>query len=393
MKIKFLHIYILFLLYFIGINTVQAQCPNGEAPRQMVTGNAHYGGTYISNASGGISYDQFDPSLGTLTGVDINVEVSGYLVVNTTNTSTSPEDFPVEFERRDRFGFPGIGYVQSTATFDYNTGPLDPGATHAEHIFAPMSQTASATITNPAELAGYQGTSTNNVTYQLATGVSIFGASHYTNNITLQFTHITFSVVYTYCPHAILPNGKLDFSASKGDGNNVLLTWTKENETDGVQYTPEISKNGRDFIGISTIQSELAGTENSAAKYEYHYRVPVIEANTKLYFRLRQAQPDGKISYSEVATLSYQGAADRFTVFPNPADNHVTLSFEAPQKDNQHLSLINSMGQVVESENFHPAGSTTHQYRFKRKHPPGVYFLRVVNAANRQQQVVRLMVR
>lgn len=391
MGTKFLHIY--FFTWLLGIGVVRAQCPNGETPQQIETGNARYGGTWITDASGGITYDQFDPSLGTLIGVDINVEVSGYLVVNITNTSTSQEDYPVEFLRRDRFSFPGIGYLQSIATFDYDTGPLNPGSTHEEHIFAPWEQTASAVITNPADLAGYQGTGTNNVTYQLATGVTIFGASHYTSNITLQFTHISFSVVYTYCPHAILPSGKLSFAAGKGDGNNVLLTWTKEKETDGVRYTPEISKNGSEFTGIATLYSQAPGTENGIAKYEYHYRVPVIDDNTKLYFRLKQTSPDGKVTYSEVTTLSYQNLAERFTVYPNPADNNITLTFEAPQRNNLNLSLINSMGQVVESENFHPGGATTHHYRFMRRHSPGVYFVRVINTSTRQQQVTRLMIK
>ncbi len=391
MRIKFLHIYFFTLL--LGIGVARAQCPNGETPQQMVTGNAHYGGQSISNASGSLYYDQFDPSLGTLIGVDIDVMVLGYLNVNITNTSSSADNFPVVFYRFDRFNFPGIGILQVDETFSYNTGMLAPGATQQQDIWAPINKTASAQITDPVDLAGYQGTGVNDLTYQLATSVMVIGASHYTNNITLQFTHITYSVVYTYCPHSILPNSKLAFAASKGDGNNVLLTWTKEKETDGVQYTPEISKNGLDFVGIGTLQSQSPGDENGIAKYEYHYRVPVIDDNTKLYFRLKQTSPDGRVTYSEVTTLSYQNITERFTIYPNPAENNITLTFETPQRSNLNLSLINSMGQVVESENFHPGGATTHHYRFTRRHPPGVYFIRVVNAATRQQQVIRLMIK
>lgn len=406
MRFKILPIYILICLCTAG--TVHAQCPNGMAPQQVSQSE----NTGMPDETATFPFAQFDPSLGTLTGVSIRAKVTGVIRMTVFNYNTTPRQFNVTVDRTDYFTSPGLGvYIVMDTSITYATPvipeswypgtppnfndrePNDDYSNMSERmIIAPLQQEIYQNITDPGILANYVGAGAIELEYALDPGYTVrgVGSSQTESRITTFSTQIELEVIYTYCPHAILPEGKLSFGAAKGDGNNVLLTWAKEQETNGIQYTPEISKNGRDFVGITSIESQQ--TETTVARYDYHYRVPVIEDYSKLYFRLKQTNPEGKTSYSEVVTLSYANTSERLSIYPNPAKTNFTVTFDTPQRNMLSLALINSMGQVVETEAFNPGGGKIHNYRFKRNHVPGVYFVRIVNTSTQQQQVLRLAI-
>lgn len=405
MRSKFLHIYIFICSCIAG--TVNAQCPGGGAPQQI----SELRKSGIPHGMATFDFDQFDPSLGTLIGASVRAKVTGVIQITVFNYNIVERGFEVTVDRIDYFSAPALGvHIMVDSTAKYNTPllaaaqyPGDPpdysgrvpngdfSNRHIQLVTAPLQKEVIQQITNPSHLAEYVGTGSIELQYELDPGFGIRGpgSSQTESGITTFSTEIEMEIVYTYCPFVTLAEGKTSFNATKGEGNNVLLTWTKENETVGTHYTPEISQNGRDFSGIISVESQP--TETRVAKYHYNYHVPVIDNGTKLYFRLKQMGTDGKISYSNVATLSYNNTSEQFKIYPNPAKNYVTINFEMVQRSPQHLSLINSAGLVLETETIN-AGAKTHNYRFKQNHPPGVYFIRVANASTRQQQVLRLMI-
>lgn len=388
-----------------------AQCPGGVPPLQIV----QYDSTSIGDDLSYFPYDQFDPSMGTLLGVSVRVKVTGLIRMTVINYNTTPRAFDVEVRRRDYFMAPGLGiYIMVDSTVNYNTNPIPaaqyPGTppTYSDRvpnddfsninerlISAPVNKEVIQEITDPAILANYLGTGAIELEYALSPGYSVegFGSSQTESRITTYNTRIVIELIYTYCPNSILPTGKLEFDAAKQADNNVLLTWTKEKETNGILYTPEISTDGKNFSGIGAMQSQQPANESTIVKYQFDYRLPGITNDGKIYFRLKQTAVNGQISYSETRVINFETLREKLSLYPNPAERNVTLSFDSQQKDNLNLALLNSSGQVVETRNISPGGARTYNFAFTRNHPPGVYFVRVINAATRQQQVLRLMIR
>ncbi len=178
-------------------------------------------------------FDQFDPSLGTLIGVDIHANVTGLIAMTVINSNTLPRTYNVAVFRKDTLKSPGLGIelvVDTTVTYTTSTlpGSLHPGTPpfyfdrypnsppepinyESQYVAAPINRDIYQTITNPATLAGYTGGGSINIDYVLDPGFSLMGsASQAQGIITTYATNISLTVTYTYCPQAVLPSGKLN---------------------------------------------------------------------------------------------------------------------------------------------------------------------------------------
>lgn len=70
------------------------------------------------------------------------------------------------------------------------------------------------------------------------------------------------------------------------------------------------------------------------------------------------------------------GSADSFTCFPNPADNYVQVQYTLEASSKVKVSLVNSLGAIVLSNNESYQDSGEHRVQFKTEHlPAGTYTL------------------
>lgn len=68
------------------------------------------------------------------------------------------------------------------------------------------------------------------------------------------------------------------------------------------------------------------GTNNETKHYEYTHTSPSIGIN---YYRIKQVDYDGKHSYSDIASVIYDGGGET-NIYPNPATSEVTISTKVP---------------------------------------------------------------
>lgn len=408
MGLKFLRI--LFIGYFVlSLNkNTHAQCPGGGAPLQI----EHEITTSPDALIQDFNYPKFNPALGTLTGVKVDLVTSGFTMLQLVNGDGFNNNFTdIEFRRRDRLNIPGMGisvFNDVTKTFP----DMELGASTSPTPFPPYSinsggenewwgdafipDNVAYTQNVPAGgLANYIGT-TGTVTLQYSI-LAVFGAlgigSHYTMNVVTLATNITMNLTYTYCPHTVLANGKLEFNAKEQADKNVLLTWTKEKEENGILYTPEVSENGTHFTALGNMQSQKPSNDATVVRYEFNYDVPVSN-NGKLYFRVKQAHADGDITYSAIKTIHADKVSTAtVSVYPNPAEKSVILSFAKPQKQSLEALVINSAGQTVENARIALNGGQLYQFNFSKKHPTGIYFIKIIDPTNTHNQVVRLLIK
>lgn len=174
-------------------------------------------------------------------------------------------------------------------------------------------------------------TDTNNDSDVDNTGVS--GVFSVTPN-TLNYK-IDAGIVLTLSP---LQVKYLSFNATKVNSTSELYFVIAE-AASGSTFTIERSTTGANFTAIGTIN----GT--SATSYNFTDYKP--EQNAKNYYRIKEIDAAGKISYSEVRIVKF--AKDgKIDIYPVPASTVVNIDFGTDITNKVVvIKLYNSLGQVV----------------------------------------------
>lgn len=164
----------------------------------------------------------------------------------------------------------------------------------------------------------------------------------------------------------VLPLAWGSFTAEKS-GNSALLKWSTLQEINTANFIIERSSDGVHFNQIGTM--DAAGNTSGITFYHLSDGAP-LEGND--FYRISEVNKDGKVLYSEVKMLSFDLPASTIIVSPNPAKDHLNISVAGNQQT-LHLSLVNSMGQVVSNS------IMTNEYNSLPVHeiPSGVYYLKI----------------
>ncbi len=409
MRLKSLHFYIIIVYALLNFNkSAYGQCATGS-PQTISYSNNTPPGTMDEH----YFLSQFNPSLGTLIGVNFELSTSGYTILQLVNGDGFANTFSdIRFQRTDQVVVPGIGNVQihdslinfpdATVAASNNPSilppywPNTPTPTNVwqRSTFTPPNGTAYSVAIPASAFATYTGAGTVDINYKILNAFShLSTGGHVGSYVVTMATNLNIKVTYTYCVNSVLPVGKLDFFARAAEGDNIALSWTKENEDNNIMYGVEMSTNGINFTSIGSMQSQKPANASTIVKYEFDYRRP-DGINSKLYFRVKQTDVFGKVKYSAIKWVNSRADLQtKFSIYPNPATNEVTLQFKTPQLNNTQVQLINSVGQVVQITRINMGGSTQGSFRFTGKYAPGVYFLKVIDEKTKEQQVNRLMIK
>ena len=110
-----------------------------------------------------------------------------------------------------------------------------------------------------------------------------------------------------------LPVTLLTFTAHAEGAATVRLAWATASETNSASFTVERSLDGSRFADVGSLPA--AGT--SLVRHDYTLPDTRLPAGTTLlYYRLRQTDLDGTLSYSVVRTVALTPGAAGFAVYP-----------------------------------------------------------------------------
>ncbi|RYY56974.1 MAG: T9SS type A sorting domain-containing protein [Chitinophagaceae bacterium] len=125
-------------------------------------------------------------------------------------------------------------------------------------------------------------------------------------------------------PFAItLPVQLRDFNAVRTTDKKVLLEWETDNEENNTGFSVEHSGDGQAWKEIGFIPTAASnGNSQTLLRYRYIHQQPTTGIN---YYRLKQADRDGRASFSEVRSVEMEPGTT-ITVTPNPATDVVTVS-------------------------------------------------------------------
>jgi len=170
-----------------------------------------------------------------------------------------------------------------------------------------------------------------------------------------------------------LPIELLDFKAELVK-DDVELTWVTATEINNDYFTIEKS-DGENFKQIAIIP----GAGNSSST-KYYSKIDYEPFSGTSYYRLKQTDYDGKFTYSDVVSVTYQPAdpgneEDQLLIFPNPSGGNFSVVVKnATEKVT--LTLFDNRGKLVMTESYAAdEDNDTHQVMVKGI-PSGVYYLK-----------------
>ena len=142
--------------------------------------------------------------------------------------------------------------------------------------------------------------------------------------------------IYFYSNTAI-PVELVSFKA-KTNNNTTVLSWLTASERDNQGFTIERSTDATTFTAIGNVKGN--GTTNTASYYTFTDVTPLTGVN---YYRLRQADFNGKESLSKVVSVAF---GKNVLVLKNTLVQN-TLEVIVSESEKTPLSIFNVSGQLV----------------------------------------------
>ncbi len=376
---------VLLLAVNIPLSTkAQCLCEGGVAPDSVVQTRYYDSITAITSS---ITFNRFDPNIGILSCGQLSSYVTTVLTFDLMNKESFEEVYELESFRRSRFSGPyGLNNNSTSPTTQYGPytlGPIDPSGTDDEvHVGPDTVFNNKYSVNNFTPGGDYIGTGNVSFDYLNTSTTSLIDGSSNHDLIVRGYTRMAARLVYYWCPSVVLSSNIKNFSAVKNN-KNIDLTWIVNNNLTFNTYEIQVSKNGRDFTGIGNAQTSITSSGPNA-KYAYQYN-PNQVVTGQLFFRIRQTDAAGKVSYSAVKALNMDTpAANAFTTYPNPAINKVSLQFDALLNGDFTVDITNQAGQTILSRGLKVKNSSLIDVNLGGSRAPGVYYVRVRNVSNGQ---------
>ncbi|MFI5220822.1 MAG: T9SS type A sorting domain-containing protein [Bacteroidia bacterium] len=181
-----------------------------------------------------------------------------------------------------------------------------------------------------------------------------------------------------------LPITIVSFDANKISNDDVMLAWITKSEINNDHFELERSVNSQwsvanGFETIATIKG--AGNSNTEIKYSYPDTNPFAKQNTsKLFYRLKQMDVDGKYQYTEMKEVALQrtnSVSMNISVYPNPNSNLLNIDLLSSGQRTLTFSLYDACGKQLVSEKYQTEPGRKNYQINTSQIPPGVYLLHI----------------
>ena len=388
-----------FIVIILIVNIPRAalsQCTcTGGVPATPITYLDSFAPTNAASVT--LSFQQFNPSVGTLACLSVWDTATGVTTTNATNLDTA--DY-VEYTfllslTEDLKGPSGGGInISSSNSRTYGPTTLSPYGMPGDAVaYGPDSLFKGTTgfgSTN-SNVTPYEGTGTVNFKFSISGGViTTEGGANYNAGPTTSYSGAV-ALTYYWCPAAPLSITIQNFIATP-QGNNILLQWTTQNQQPNTQYAIQVSQDGQNFSNAGTTEGNASST-GSSAKYQYQY-YPDPSYVGKLYFRIVETDPSGKVSISEVVLLDPNGGQSgiSYQTFPNPATNSLRIQFNSEQTGQFQVQLVATSGVIVKQKELTLAGNSQIQLDLSPQPAKGLYFLRTTDLTHNRSYVSKVFI-
>jgi len=156
-------------------------------------------------------------------------------------------------------------------------------------------------------------------------------------------------VIYNVVDPLALPIELLSFTAQTTDNKSVDLRWITASEKNSAHFEIQRSVDGISFLNIS--RTVAAGNSNTEQVYYFKDEKPFFGTS---YYRLKQVDIDGSVTYSDVVQVKLNRDYLTPNVYPNPVQNEhsLTIDFGNISSASVEIHISDMSGKRVYSRTF-----------------------------------------
>lgn len=168
----------------------------------------------------------------------------------------------------------------------------------------------------------------------------------------------------------------LDASANE---KSVLVKWVTASELNNSHFEVERSLDMQNFKTVALVLDgfEADGTGKS---YQFKESADEVKKGKTVYYRLKQFNNDGQISYSSILVVKPQAEAKTsyMNITPNPANDNLTVTIHNITSGQAEIRIVSLSGQTLLSKQSTINKSASIQVEGLSKLATGMYMAQLV---------------
>ena len=176
-----------------------------------------------------------------------------------------------------------------------------------------------------------------------------------------------------------LPVKLVNFRGQRTGAKNMLY-WSTASEQNNRGFEIQRSADGENFSALSFVQSKANnGNSSSELSYQFADEKPFNGSN---YYRLKQTDFDGKVSFSNVVLIKGVRSTSivMSAVYPNPVKDNLKVILAAPAIGTINLVVTDVAGKVVMQQSNSIASGDNNLSINVSKLPSGSYMIKAICA-------------
>ncbi|HRH49227.1 MAG TPA: T9SS type A sorting domain-containing protein [Panacibacter sp.] len=189
----------------------------------------------------------------------------------------------------------------------------------------------------------------------------------------------TYFIDNVYFYNSALPISFTDFKVTRKN-NTALLQWNTAFELNNKGFSVERSSDAVNFKQISFINASDAAS--GAHAYTATDLIPVKGVN---YYRIKQVDFDGHVTYSATQSLSFEGTGTtKLALFPNPAKDKVAITLGGIESSAARYYIVGADGKVVRTGSFDKSLGNSVQTLDVSNLARGIYMVKLTDGTKQQ---------
>lgn len=278
----------------------------------------------------------------------------------------------------------GGPYFGQAAAFQNVSIDMTPYAGQTHRLVFEWRNTGAALLLGPvvanpaAAIDDVSFTESTTYTYNWTASVGGFSSSSQNTNVfptanttyTLQTTRCDGCPAQASTAVTICTVLGLELSRFKADceGTKAKVRWAAENEAGIDYYVLQYSRDAINFDDVAQLQ---------AGSGSYESLVSLSNTTNSHYFRLKQINVDGAISYSNIIQTSCSGFMGQVDIFPNPTSGNLNVRFGRGISGNYNVSVIDVLGRTLSEQTYQLAADNNEIQINTSLLAPAVYYLKI----------------
>jgi len=186
----------------------------------------------------------------------------------------------------------------------------------------------------------------------------------------------------------LLPAKGLTLTANRV-GDHAVLNWKTLSEINSDYFEIERSIDGRNFsrVGVNT---KAAGNSDAEKNYQENDNVSELKS-ALVYYRIKLKDINGKLAYSNVATVRMPENGALIKISPNPFVSEVNINIAVEETTAFNIKMVDMAGRTISSSQQKISKeSPTVTLRYLNNLVRGIYIVELVDTQSGKKHVFKL---